>query len=73
MVKMEKRKCAKCGASINERYTYCRDCFYKMGSPTGTVVSHKHRCRKCGRSITGKYNYCMDCAKVLFADNLRWQ
>ena len=29
MVKMEKRKCAKCGASINERYTYCRDCFIR--------------------------------------------
>ena len=70
---MNDRKCANCGAFINERYMYCRDCFYKLGSPKDTVVNKKHKCRKCGRTITGKYNYCMPCAKILFSNNPRWQ
>ena len=65
-------KCANCGAKINERYTYCRDCFYKLGQPQNTVMNHTHKCRKCKRDIVGKYNYCMSCAKTLFKDNSRW-
>ena len=57
---MDKCKC--CGQVINERYTYCRSCFYRLGSPKGLVVNKQHKCRKCGKSITGKYNYCPDCA-----------
>ena len=62
-------KCANCGKAINERYTYCRECFYALGSPKDTVVNKIHKCRKCGRTITGKYskyNYCMNCAQKLF-------
>lgn len=66
-------KCKNCGRLINERYTYCRDCYYELGSPKDTVVTKRHHCRRCGTTITGKYNYCVKCAKKLFASNPRWQ
>ena len=65
-------KCRNCGKKINERYTYCRDCYYKLGSPKNTVFYKSHKCRNCGTSITGKYNYCMSCAKVMFPNSLGW-
>ena len=66
-------KCKKCGNLINERYTYCRECFYELGCPKDTVVNKIHHCRKCGATITGKYNYCASCAKILFANNIMWK
>ena len=58
-------RCKRCGFAINERYTYCRDCFYHLGCPKGLVVNKKHKCRQCGETITGKYNYCPTCAIVI--------
>lgn len=66
-------KCARCGSRIDDKYTYCKSCFYELGSPKGTVASKEHKCKKCGRTIKGKYNYCIQCAKVQFSDNLRWK
>ena len=63
-------KCVRCGKIINERYTYCRECFYAFGSPKDTVVNKSHKCRKCGCTIMGKYNYCMNCAKKLYPKSL---
>ena len=65
-------KCIRCGKKINERYTYCRACYYELGSPTDTVNKKVHKCRKCKRSITGKYNYCETCARAMFP-SVRWQ
>ena len=44
------KKCAICGTYINERYTYCRDCFYKLGSPKDTVVN---------KLIAVKFTFCL--------------
>ena len=55
--------CQRCGKYCVDHYTYCKDCYYKLGEPPGMAISRGHKCRKCGTTIYGKYNYCMRCAK----------
>lgn len=60
-------KCKKCGQRILSHYTYCKSCFYELGSPENTVIdNHRvHKCKKCGALIQGRYYFCPDCAKKL--------
>ena len=60
-------KCKRCGYAIQPHYTYCKKCFYELGSPYGTVLNNTntHKCRKCGCEISGRYYYCPTCAKKL--------
>jgi uncharacterized OB-fold protein len=33
-------KCKRCGYPIQPHYTYCKKCFYELGSPYGTVLNN---------------------------------
>lgn len=56
--------CKRCGYPIQPHYTYCKKCFYELGSPKDTVYKNPrtHKCRKCGTPVQGRYYYCSDCA-----------
>lgn len=62
-----KAHCKRCGYPIQLHYTYCKKCYYELGSPENTVInnSRTHKCRRCGYLIQGRYYYCPDCAKAL--------
>lgn len=62
-----KASCKRCGYLIQPHYTYCKKCYYELGSPKNTVIDNPrtHKCRKCGYPIQGRYYYCPDCAKAL--------
>lgn len=55
--------CERCGKYCADHYTYCRDCYFKLGQLFGMAISRGHKCRKCGTTIYGRYNYCLDCEK----------
>lgn len=56
-------KCKNCGGYCREHYTYCRDCYYKLGQPFGEATKKIHKCRSCGTALQGRYSYCYICAK----------
>lgn len=54
--------CKRCGNYCADHYTYCKNCYYKLGQPFGAATERGHKCRSCGTIIYGRYNYCQSCA-----------